>query len=104
VAVVGLPWDGSVSLRAGAAQAPVRLRELSRTGDAVTRRGRVVIALGGDNAVSIPSIEAFVRRHGKRTGIVWFDAHPDVFESCDGSPDSHACALRTVLRRTSAER
>jgi agmatinase len=36
VIVVGLPYDGGVSFRRGAAEGPARLRELSRTADAVT--------------------------------------------------------------------
>lgn len=135
VAIIGLPFDGSASLRAGAAQAPGRLREISRTCDPVTRRGRpiaglsvrdfgdvaplegprathrqyleaalarlddlppdsFVLALGGDNSVSIPCLQSFARRHGDGAGVIWFDAHPDLFEAYDGNPDSHACALR----------
>lgn len=140
VAVVGLPYDGSASLRAGAAQAPARLREISKTSDPITRRGRLVegitlrdfgdvpvagragrvlsqrdyleaarermetlpegsfpIALGGDNSVSIPCLQAFARRHGAGAGVIWFDAHPDLFETYDGNPDSHACALRRAM-------
>ena len=137
VAVLGLPYDGSVSRQAGAAAGPARVRELSRTSDPITRRGREVsgvtlrdygdvpvadgsgsalsqneffaaaaarlgelpdasfpLALGGDNSVSIPVIQEFARRHGNGAGVVWFDAHPDLFEAYDGNPDSHASALR----------
>lgn len=137
VVVVGLPYDGATSRRAGAAVGPAKLREISLTADPITRRGRrltgltlrddgdilpvadgggaltqrayldeavrrmaaiparsFVIALGGDNSVSIASLQAFTSRHGKDAGVIWFDAHPDLFESYDGNPDSHACALR----------
>jgi len=140
VAIVGLPFDGAVSLRAGAAQAPARLRELSRTSDPISRRGQraaattvrdygdvpttdragtplapdafraaaarrlaavpatsFLLALGGDNSVSVPVLEAFARRHDGDIGIVWFDAHPDLFPAYAGSRDSHACALRRAL-------
>ncbi|MEO1338912.1 MAG: arginase family protein, partial [Myxococcota bacterium] len=139
VSIVGVPYDGSVSLRAGAAEGPARLRALSRTSDAFTRRGHdlsrlivrdfgnvnaqdmngdssqehlldrvrktlrslpqgtLPILLGGDNSVSIAGIDAFVARHGQNVGILWFDAHPDLFEAYDGNPLSHASALRTPL-------
>jgi agmatinase len=139
VAVFGLPFDGSVSFRGGAAAAPARLREISRTSDPVTRRGVPIprlrlrdfgdhgsatdgreragrdylegarqwlegapggafrILLGGDNSVSIPGIQSFVAEHGPDVGVLWFDAHPDLFELYDGNPDSHACALRRSM-------
>jgi len=52
------------------------------------------LLLGGDNAVSIPGMTSFARRHGNDAGVIWFDAHADLFEAYDGNPDSHACALR----------
>ncbi|HET9481153.1 MAG TPA: arginase family protein, partial [Candidatus Polarisedimenticolia bacterium] len=135
----GLPYDGSASLRAGAALAPRRLRELSRTSDPINRLGVPIdgitlrdfgdvragdgaggtsqrdwldaarlrlaalpsdgflLALGGDNSVSIPCLQEHARRHGSDAGVLWFDAHPDLFSSYDGNPDSHACALRRGL-------
>ncbi|MFQ5843861.1 MAG: arginase family protein, partial [Planctomycetota bacterium] len=123
-----------------AAAAPARLRAISRTADAVTRRGRPIeavsvrdfgdvaatgasgralergrylraasqrlrslppeaflLALGGDNSVSIPCLQAFAARHGPGAGVIWFDAHPDLFATYDGSPEAHACALRRAM-------
>ena len=139
LALLGLPYDGAVSLRAGAAAAPERIRAISRTSDPISRRGHRVsvplrdygdagargttgqplsqlawmatartrlrelppeafqLVIGGDNSVSIPAIEAFAQRHGNDVGILWFDAHPDLFEAYDGNPDSHACALRRAM-------
>ena len=139
IALLGMPYDGAVSLRAGAAAAPERIRAISRTSDPISRRGLRVsvplrdygdagargttgqplsqlawmafarsrlrelpadafqLVIGGDNSVSIPSIEAFAQRHGGDVGILWFDAHPDLFEAYDGNPDSHACALRRSM-------
>ena len=137
VAILGLPYDGGATLRAGAARAPAKLREISRTSDPITRRGRpiegirlrdfgdvpapeasvrqtpqrdyldaveakldalpgarLVLAVGGDNSVTIPCLSSFAKRHGRDAGVIWFDAHPDLFESYDGVPESHACALR----------
>lgn len=142
VAILGVPFDGGVSLRAGAAAAPARMRALSRTADAITRKGKDLqglvvrdfgdvaleddehdqnaqanllakvrerllalpasafwVLLGGDNSVSIAGIDAFVRRFGRNVGILWFDAHPDLFESYDDNPLSHASALRAPIQR-----
>ncbi len=52
------------------------------------------LLLGGDNAISIPGMTSFARRHGRDSSVIWFDAHADLFEAYDGNRDSHACALR----------
>jgi len=44
VAVLGLPWDGSVCLRPGAAEAPARLRAFSSSSPAVSEDGHAVEA------------------------------------------------------------
>lgn len=43
--VVGLPYDGGVTFRRGAAEAPARLRDISRTADAATEEGEIVRGL-----------------------------------------------------------
>jgi len=59
--------------------------------------GAFPLLIGGDNSVSIAGLTAFARRHGEGAGVIWFDAHPDLFEAYDGNPDSHACALRRAM-------
>jgi len=140
VSVIGLPFDGAVGFRAGAAGAPERMRQISQMSDPITRRGEnlrglllrdfgdvearddkgeplpvrtyleaarrrmeglpagaFMLTLGGDHSVSISSLQAFAARHGKEAGILWFDAHADLFETYSGNPDSHACALYRAL-------
>ncbi len=61
--VLGLPYDGGVSFRRGAAEAPGRLREISRTADAATEDGEAIRALKvadlGDLAPSGPAHHYF---------------------------------------------
>ena len=45
VAILGVPFDGAVSWRPGAAEAPARLREISNTSPAVSEDGDVVQGL-----------------------------------------------------------
>jgi agmatinase len=61
--------------------------------DALPREAFTLL-LGGDNSVSIPGLTCFARRYGADAGVIWFDAHADLFEAYDGNLDSHACALR----------
>jgi agmatinase len=143
VALLGIPYDGAVCFRAGAAQAPARLRAISHTSPAISEDGfavdatrfRVVdlgdvapgagddaeprraayfarveaaarealvdhgflLALGGDHSVTIPLVRAFADHVDRPFGLVLVDAHPDAFDTYDGSQLSHACSARRAL-------
>jgi agmatinase len=56
------------------------------------------VLLGGDHSVTIPIFEGQRRKHaGKRLGVLWLDAHPDLCDTYTGSRLSHACVLRRGL-------
>ena len=56
------------------------------------------ILLGGDHSVTIPIFQGQLERYaGKRFGVLWVDAHPDLCDVFTGSNLSHACVLRRGL-------
>lgn len=58
----------------------------------------IPILLGGDHSVTIPIFEGQRRKYaGKRLGVLWLDAHPDLCDEFAGSRLSHACVLRRGL-------
>jgi agmatinase len=58
----------------------------------------VPIILGGDHSVTIPVFQAQRKRYaGRRLGVLWLDAHPDLCEEFNGSRLSHACVLKRGL-------
>lgn len=58
----------------------------------------IPILLGGDHSVSIPVLQGQRERFtGKRLGVLWVDAHPDLCDVFTGSRLSHACVLRRCL-------
>jgi agmatinase len=58
----------------------------------------IPVVLGGDHSISIPIFEAQRQRFaGKRLGVLWVDAHPDLCDEFNGSRLSHACVLRRGL-------
>ena len=72
--------------------------DFPRAADLVAGLPNVVITLGGDHSISIPIFEGQRRRSaGKRLGVLWLDAHPDLCDYFDGSRLSHACVLRRGL-------
>lgn len=142
-AILGIPYDGGVSWRPGAAQAPGRIRAISGTSPLVAEDGYVVdpsafrvadlgdvapeagdekerrraayfarveararealaehgflFSIGGDHSVTIPLVQAFARHAARPFGLVLLDAHPDAFDSYEGSRLSHACPVRRAL-------
>lgn len=55
----------------------------------------IPILLGGDHSVTIPILQGQRERYiGKRLGVLWVDAHPDLCDEFDGSRLSHASVLR----------
>ncbi len=55
----------------------------------------IPILLGGDHSVTIPIFQGQRERfNGKRLGVLWVDAHPDLCDDFNGSRLSHACVLR----------
>lgn len=61
----------------------------------LTSLPNIPILLGGDHSVTIPIFQGQRQRYaGKRLGVLWVDAHPDLCDDFDGSRLSHACVLR----------
>ncbi|MEW5941103.1 MAG: arginase family protein, partial [Chloroflexota bacterium] len=130
--VIGIPYDGMVCARPGAAKGPERIRfwsqhmtpfsedrtrlghlrvadlgdipitdpasDFPKVAEAVSGLTNVPILLGGDHSVTIPIFEGQRKRFaGKRLGVLWVDAHPDLCDEFNGSRFSHACVLRRGL-------
>lgn len=73
-------------------------KDFAKVAETVAGLPNPVIVLGGDHSVSIPVFEGQRRRFaGKRLGVLWLDAHPDLCDEFDGSRLSHACVLRRGL-------
>lgn len=65
--------------------------------------GHDVIALGGDHAVTYPVLRAAAKAH-PGLSILHFDAHPDLYDSYDGDPYSHACPFARIMEAGLARR
>lgn len=67
---------------------------LARVGAAArTASHAFLVAIGGEHSVTGPLVSA---RLQKGDTVVVVDAHPDLRESYEGTPLSHACAMRRV--------
>lgn len=54
------------------------------------------ISFGGDHAISFPVIRAMLQRYEK-IDILHFDAHPDLYDSFEDNPFSHACPFARIM-------
>lgn len=92
VAILGLPFDGNAIRRAGAAAAPERLRSISRTSDAITRRGRpidgVTVHDYGDVAAAAASGRAASQPYLLEAAARLADLPPDSFVLALGGDNS----------------
>ncbi|NBO63749.1 MAG: agmatinase [Acidobacteria bacterium] len=59
-------------------------------------RGRRVISLGGDHAVTYPILRAYAR-HFSDLSILHIDAHSDLYDHFDGNRLSHASPFARIL-------
>ena len=62
-----------------------------------------VLSLGGDHSVTYPIIQAFHRVFGSLQ-ILYIDAHPDLYDSYQGDPFSHASPCARILEEQLAKR
>ena len=63
---------------------------------ALLDRGLLPIVLGGDHAITHPILRAFAKKY-PGLNLLHFDAHPDLYDSFDGNPRSHASPFARIL-------
>ena len=88
------------------ADAPTARDAITRSIHEIVVRGGRPVSLGGDHSVTYPILRAVAAAHrdlGDLT-IVQFDAHPDLYDSFEGDPFSHACPFARVLEERLAAR
>ncbi|MEB2836357.1 MAG: agmatinase [Desulfurococcales archaeon] len=72
---------------------------VERVKSIVTSRylGQLFLFLGGDHSITYATVRALKEASPEGFGLVYFDAHPDLYESYEGDPYSHACVLRRIV-------
>ena len=65
--------------------------------------GTCPIALGGDHSVTYPILRGLAAHCGPLE-ILHFDAHPDLYDSFEGNPRSHASPFARILEQGLARR
>jgi len=71
------------------------MKELTAQVLKVIAPGRLTCFLGGEHTITVGIVRAFMQK-GEKPLIVQIDAHHDLRASYEGSPYSHACAMRPL--------
>lgn len=76
---------------------------ITNTVDTLLKREARVISLGGDHSITFPVFKAFANKY-KSLNILHLDAHPDLYDSLDNNPFSHACPFARIMEKKMAKR
>lgn len=72
------------------------LDEVRRVVTGILDHDKFLVVLGGEHSISVPVVEALAART-PGLSVLQIDAHADMRESYQGSPYSHACAMRRIV-------
>ena len=87
-------------IRPSAEQMPI---ETEQAAERIHLAQMKVIAFGGDHSVTYPLVNAAAKHHPNLT-ILHFDAHPDLYDTFEGNPYSHACPMARIMEAGLAKR
>lgn len=74
------------------------LQELQQAVGSVLARNTLPLTLGGEHSLTPACLRAIQqKRNFAPLGLISFDAHADMRDSYEGTPLSHACAMRRAL-------
>jgi agmatinase len=76
---------------------------IEQCAETLLRESVYPIFLGGDHSVTQATVSPFETRYPNLT-VIHFDAHPDLYETFDGDPHSHACPMTRILEREKLHR
>ncbi|NPE08242.1 MAG: agmatinase [Asgard group archaeon] len=67
------------------------------------RHGMRFFFLGGDHLSTYFAFTALKKLQDLRMGLIYIDAHPDLYEHYEGNPYSHACVVKRIIDETNIE-
>jgi agmatinase len=83
-------------VRADAPELGDALGAIREAGASAFEGDAFVVSVGGEHSITPPLVAAARRRYGE-LAVVQLDAHADLRAEYEGTPWSHACAMRRVL-------
>jgi len=75
-------------------------RELVENMDKIVKRyynGEFFLFLGGDHSITYAAFKSLREISREEFGLIYFDAHPDLYPEYEGEKYSHACTVRRLV-------
>ena len=76
---------------------------IERTADELLQHNARIISLGGDHAITYPLLKSYAKKFD-RLELLHLDAHPDLYDTYDGSRYSHASPFARIMEETLVSR
>jgi agmatinase len=95
---VGIHTLPALELTRGGAEAAMEELEEAFGKILDASQGLFPVMLGGEHSISAPAIRAVAARLDSRPTVLQLDAHADLRDRFEGTPASHASAMRRVLK------
>ncbi|MHA1958986.1 MAG: agmatinase [Candidatus Thorarchaeota archaeon] len=73
------------------------LHDISEAAAKLVKHESRLFFMGGDHFITYPLLRGIKRGTKTEIGLVYLDAHADMYETYDGQPISHATTLRRIL-------
>ncbi|MHA1463025.1 MAG: agmatinase [Candidatus Heimdallarchaeota archaeon] len=68
-----------------------------------SRHGTKFFFLGGDHLSTYFTFYSLKKLKDIRIGLIYLDAHPDLYDQYEGNPYSHACVVKRIIDETNIE-
>lgn len=68
-----------------------------------SKYGMKFFFLGGDHLATYFTFWSLKKLKDLRIGLIYLDAHPDLYDQYEGNPYSHACVVKRIIDETNIE-
>ena len=76
-----------------------QMRRVRAAAEPWIEEGKFLLTLGGEHSITVPIVEAVAAAAGE-ISVLQVDAHADLRDRLDGTPQSHGCVMRRILATT----
>ena len=94
---LGAVWKVCDHGNARASSIPVLKKALADAVNLHNHDHPATLFLGGDHFITYPCFSLMAEKHGSPLSLLYLDAHPDLYETYEGTPYSHATVVSRIL-------